>query len=292
LTLPVLAALRGRFPTRTLEILGYERVASLAVAGGLANRVAALESPTLAGFFARNGAWPAASAEYFAEFELIISYVFDPEKIFQSNVARCSAAQFLAGPHRPDDSGKLQATQVLLRPLEVLGINKADPRPRLVLPGPVILSPEPRLAVHTGSGSDRKNWPEPKWAEFLQKLAATTHWTFLLIGGEAEGERCQRVAATLPPDRVRLAQNLELVELAQMMRSCAAFIGHDSGVTHLAAALDLLGLVLWGPSNEAVWRPMSDRMKLVRDDRGLDALPMETVFREAQALGAEIDWNG
>jgi heptosyltransferase III len=284
LTLPVLAALRRRFPIHALEILGYERAASLAVAGGLADRVSALESPALAGFFARDGAWPAVATEYFAGFALIISYVFDPESIFQSNVVRCSTARFLAAPHRPDESGPLHATQFFLRPLETLGIGEADPRPRLVLPGPVVLSSEPRLAVHPGSGSVRKNWPESKWAEFLQRLAATTRWNFLLIGGEAEGERCQRLAATLPPDRVRLAQNLPLVELAQAMRSCAAFIGHDSGVTHLAAALDLPGLVLWGPSNETVWRPMSDHMRLVRDERGLEALPVEKVLREVLSL--------
>src|SRR5580700_3521215 len=96
LTLPVLAALRRRFPTHVLEILGYERAASLAVAGGLAERVSALESPALAGFFARDGAWPAGAAEYFAGFELIVSYVYDPETIFQSNVSRCGAARFLA----------------------------------------------------------------------------------------------------------------------------------------------------------------------------------------------------
>jgi heptosyltransferase III len=285
LTLPVLAALRRRFPTHALEILGYERAASLAVAGGLADRVSALESPALAGFFARDGAWPAATAEYFAGFELIVSYVFDPENIFQSNVARCGAARFLAGPHRPDESSKLHATQVLLRPLEILGLSEADPRPRLILPGPAEVSAHPRLAVHPGSGGVQKNWPEPKWAELLQRLAATTGWHFLLIGGEAEGARCQRLAAALPPHRARLAQNLPLVELAQTMRSCAAFIGHDSGVTHLAAALDLPGLVLWGPSNEAVWRPMSDHIRLLRDGRGLDALPVETVLRAARPLG-------
>ncbi|HTA29843.1 MAG TPA: glycosyltransferase family 9 protein [Candidatus Cybelea sp.] len=286
LTLPVLAALRRRFPGRALEILGYECIASLAVAGGLADRVAALESPALAGFFVRDGDWPVQAAEYFAGFELIVSYVFDPENIFQVNVARCSTAQFLAGPHRPDESGKLHATKVLLEPLESLGLGEFDLRPRLDLPGPVEVSSVPRFAVHPGSGGVRKNWPEVKWGELLQKLAAATEWNFLLIGGEAEGGRCERLAAALPPRRVRLAQNLPLVELAQRMRSCAAFLGHDSGVTHLAAALDLPMLVLWGPSNEIVWRPMSDRMRVLRDSRGLDALPVQRVLRAAQRLAA------
>jgi ADP-heptose:LPS heptosyltransferase len=214
--------------------------------------------------------------------------VYDPEKIFQSNVSRCSVARFLAGPHRPDESTGLHAAKALLRPLEILGLGETDPCPRLVLPGPAGRSADERLAVHPGSGSAQKNWPEPKWAQFLKRLAATTEWHFLLIGGEAEGARSERLAAALPPHRTRLAQNLPLVELAQRMRSCAAFIGHDSGVTHLAAALDLPGLVLWGPSNETVWRPVSNRMRLLRDARGPDALPVETVLREAQLVKAHL----
>jgi heptosyltransferase-3 len=289
LTLPVLAALRGRFPTHSLEILGYARAASLAVAGGLADRVSALESSDLAGFFAHDGAWPARAAQYFAGFELILSYVYDPDKIFQSNVLRCVAAPFLAGPHRPDESSRQHATQALLRPLENLGLRRVDPRPRLNLPGPAEPSEDRFLAVHPGSGSARKNWPEPKWAELLQRLAEETRLHFLLIGGEADGSRCNRLAAALPCHRTRLAQNLPVVEAAQKMRSCAAFMGHDSGVTHLAAALDLPGLVLWGPSNEIVWHPMSDHLRLIRAGGGLDALPVQTVFREAQLMLRERD---
>ncbi|HEY3863782.1 MAG TPA: glycosyltransferase family 9 protein [Verrucomicrobiae bacterium] len=288
LTLPVLAALRTRFPNHPLEILGYEQPASLALAGGLANRVRAIESPEFTGFFARDGSWPERAGEYFAGFGLIISYLFDPEKIFQSNVARCTAAQFVAGPHRPDESGREHATAALLRPLEILGLTGCDARPRLILGGAAGLRPGERLAIHPGSGSPRKNWPESKWAEFLDRLAAETAWNFLLIGGEAEGLRCERLAAALPARRVRLACNLPLGDLARVMRSCAAFVGHDSGVTHLAAALDLPGLALWGLSNASVWRPMSDRIQLLRDERGLDALAVEAVFGAIAQISAGV----
>lgn len=280
LTLPVFAALRGRFPGRGMEILGHESTGALAVAAGLADRVSALESPALSAFFTRGGDLPAQAAEYFVGFERIVSYLFDPEGIFQSNVARCSAARFLACPHRPDEGANLHATEALLRPLGALGIHAADPRPRLVLPGPIAAGAEQRLAAHPGSGSERKNWPEAKWAELLRRLAAETEWRFLLIGGEAEGERCRRLAAALPAGRAQLAQSLPLVELARHIRGCAGYVGHDSGVTHLAAALDLPGVVLWGPSNQTVWHPMSDRMRLLRNEQGLAALAVERVFDE------------
>jgi ADP-heptose:LPS heptosyltransferase len=284
LTLPVLAALRRRFPEHELHILGYPAIASLAVAGGLADGVTSLESPALAGFFARDAVLPAQMTKYFAGFELIVSYICDPEQIFQGHVSRCGAARFIAGPHRPDESLKLHAAEALLRPLEALGVRGADPRPRLVLPGAVQPPKRARLAIHPGSGGEQKNWPESKWAAFLPLLAEESQWDFLLIAGEAEGARAGRLASVLPSSRLDLAQNLPLVELAQRMRACRAYIGHDSGVTHLAAALDLPGLVLWGPSSEAVWRPLSGTLRLLRGPRGLKALPVETVRREAKAM--------
>ena len=54
-------------------------------------------------------------------------------------------------------------------------------------------------------------------------------------GGEAEGERLQRLAAALPPARFRVAQSLPLADLARLLAACQAFIGHDSGISHLAA---------------------------------------------------------
>ena len=64
LTLPVLAALRERFPKAELEILGYPRIAAMAVDAGLVRAVHALESPGLAMFFTRTvrSIWSGASS--------------------------------------------------------------------------------------------------------------------------------------------------------------------------------------------------------------------------------------
>jgi heptosyltransferase-2 len=283
LTLPVLAALRLHFPEQRLEILGYPPVASLAAAAGLADDVSALESPRFTGFFVPNGAWSANVADWFSGFEWIISYLHDPGDVFRANVARCSSAKFIAGPHRPDETLAVHATELLLRPLQALGIRGADPRPRLNLPA-TLFAP-PCLALHPGSGSERKNWPEAKWAELLELLAARSAHDFLLIGGEAEGDRCGRLAAALPAGRVHIAQNLPLVELAARMQTCGGFIGHDSGITHLAAALDLPGLVLWGQTALTMWRPQSARLQILRDPAGLDALPVAAVWDALQLFG-------
>jgi heptosyltransferase-3 len=333
LTLPVLAALRRHFPGSHLEILGYPQIARLALAGGLVDDVRSIDARPLARFFAHSDRLDEQFSDYFGGFAVILSYLYDPDRIFEQNVARCSKAQFIAGPHRPDDKLNLHATEVFLKPLERLAIFHADPVPRLRVgqaprlqgrfknapnqgrgrpapaespsadtalgtsrPHPDLESALPRppplqsgtdrrdacptLALHPGSGSERKNWPEERWGELICRLLIDTELGILLVGGEAEGDRLKRLAAPVPEARLQIAQSLSLVELAERLQHCVGFLGHDSGVTHLAAALGLPGLVLWGETNETVWRPRSERIILLRHPRGLSAIAAESVMEQ------------
>jgi heptosyltransferase-2 len=278
LTLPVCAALRRQFPRARLEVLGYPHIAQLALWGGLAHAVRSIDARPLAGFFAQRGALDPALQEYFSSFNLIISYLYDPDGLFHDNVARCSKAQFIAGPHRPRAQDGLHATEAFLQPLQRLAIFDADPVP--CLPAPAGEPDTDLLALHPGSGSERKNWPEPKWAELLQHLAQRTSRKLLLVGGEAEENRLERLATGLPGARCELARSLPLVELARRLGGCRAFVGHDSGITHLAAALGLPVLVLWGDTDEALWRPRGPQTTILRHPQGLPALPVEHVFEQ------------
>lgn len=292
LTLPVLAALRARFPAARLEILGYPRIASLAQAGGLADAVRPIESPALASFFAP-GAADLDANPWLASFDLIVSYLYDSSAVLRANIQRAAPnATFLSGPHRPDENAGIHAAGTFLKPLEALGILGADPIPRLNIPAVEPPSPMAQwLALHPGSGSERKNWPEEKWAGLLCKILEKTAWSCLLVGGEAEEPRLARLQNFVTgmtkfcTPRVALAQNWPLPKLAATLRCCAGFVGHDSGVTHLAAALGLAGLVLWGESNQNVWRPRSDAMTILRHAGGLSRLPVADVFGNLPRIG-------
>jgi heptosyltransferase-3 len=292
LTLPAIAALRRQFPAAHLEVLGYPHIAQLALAGGLVNRVQSIEARALAGFFARGGDLAEDLAAYFSEFDLILSYLYDPDGVFQANVGLCTGAQFITGPHRADEGTGRHAAKVYLEPLQRLAIFDADPVPRLALasnspslnPYPSTRSP---LAVHPGSGSERKNWPQDKWAELLGCITQSTESNLLLVGGEAEGDRLQRLSAALPPSRWRLAQSLPLADLAQRLAGCRAFIGHDSGISHLAAAVGLPGLVLWGDTAEEIWRPPSERVVVLRHAGGLNGLPVADVLAQLRRVLGE-----
>jgi heptosyltransferase-2 len=256
------------------------------------NRVQSIEAGALAGFFARGGDLVAKLVDYFSEFDVILSYLYDPDGIFETNVGLCTGAQFIAGPHRANDRDGIHAAKVYLQPLERLAIFDADPIPRLALgPRPAAIDRQQStvdlLALHPGSGSERKNWPEPMWAELVPQLMSSTVLDLLLVGGEAEGERLQRLAAGLSPARGRVAQSLPLADLAHLLAGCRAFIGHDSGISHLAAAVGLPGLVLWGDTAEEVWRPPSEKVVVLRHAAGLVQLPVAEVVEQLRGVLVE-----
>ena len=299
LTLPVFAALRSQFPEAHLEVLGYPHIAQLALVSGLVDRVQPIEARALAGFFARNGELSEDLRDYFSEFNIILSYLYDPDEIFKTNIARCALGQFLCGPHRPDETQPAHATEVYLKPLERLAIFAADPVPRINLAGTGSPASKifragkesgdagervPTIALHPGSGSERKNWPEAKWSEFLRWLVESTSLQLLLIGGEAEGRRLEQLAQVLPGARCVVARSRPLDELAVRLRACAAFVGHDSGITHLAAAVGLPTLVLWPHTPMEIWRPQGNHVKILRARNGLRELSVRAVTDEVRAL--------
>ena len=284
LTLPALAALRKQFPQTQIEVLGYPQVASLAKLAGYANDVRSIDARPLAGFFARQGELDKGLCEYFCAFNIIVSYLYDPDEIFRDNVARCSKAQFIAGPHRPDETENIHATEVFLKPLERLAIFNADPMPRLNAIRTSRRNAGTTLAVHPGSGSERKNWPEEHWQEFLKCVAAETKWRVLIVGGEAEEARLQRLSSLIPIDRLGVALRQPLAELAGRLAHCDVFVGHDSGITHLAAAVGVRGLALWAETNSNIWRPRSESLELLGNERSLAHLACDCVFAKVVKL--------
>lgn len=289
LTLPALAAIRAAFPRSEITVLGYPRIAELALLAGLADGLRAIESRGFALFFnPKTGpSLPEPESAFFAGFDLIISYLYDPDRFFETNVRRVSKAQFIAGPHRPDETLAVHATDAFLKPLERLAVFDADPVPRVkVHPGHERLRGDGRLvvAVHPGSGSATKNWPEARWGEFLRRLATEADWGLLLIAGEAEAERAEKLSALWPGDRLERAINEPLIDVAARLAGAKAFVGHDSGITHLAAAVGLPGLALWGPTKQEVWHPCGGSIRVLEDAGGLEGIDVDRVLVELRDL--------
>ena len=126
---PAIKLLRDRFPTAHLEILGVPHIIALADKRFYADAVRSLDSAPFARFFAANSELPRDLADYFANFDLVLSYLYDPDGIFEANVRMCSAATFIAGPSKLNNSE--HAAFQLARPLQALGLRLENPGARI-----------------------------------------------------------------------------------------------------------------------------------------------------------------
>lgn len=275
LTVPVFAALREMFPSAHVELLGYPNVTDLALKSGVADEVRSIDARPMASFFNRKGHTNDELGEYFAGFNIVVSFLYDPDLFFQTNVKACADhIQFVQGIHKPDDTNGTHATEALLAALQSLAIFDADPVPRLDFK----TSPtndESWIAAHPGSGSPRKNWPVNRWFELLRGLSTEYH--LLVIGGEADLEQLEVLEAALSGVRYEFMVQQPLTDVGTRLQACRAFIGHDSGITHLAAAVGLPGVCLWGETNDAVWRPRSERFELIHGGPGLEGIEVAAV---------------
>jgi heptosyltransferase III len=287
LTLPAIKMLRDRFPSARLEIIGVPHIVALADKRFYADAVRSLDSPALARFFVRDAELPADLATYFASFDLVLSYLHDPETIFESNVRKCSPATFIAGPSKLENSE--HAAAQLTRPLQALGLSPNDPAPQLF---PTDADHEAvsefkikdAIAIHPGSGSETKSWPIENWIELGERLL-TEGRSLLVIAGEADAERAAKLRAVWRGRAVRFAENLPLPHLAALLES-AHFIGHDSGISHVAAAVGARCLLLFGPTDPAIWAPPNENVTVLRtSDCDLRQLKVDDVAYELMRIG-------
>jgi heptosyltransferase-2 len=283
LTLPAIKLLRDEFPQAHIEILGYRHIIALGERRFYADAIRSIESGPLATFFARDAALPVELTEYFGSFELILSYLFDPDGIFHNNLKRCGIKTFIVGP--PKLNGLEHATLQLARPLEEIGLHLKNPAARIypserdrVFARNFLGNPTtPFIALHPGSGSKTKNWPIEKWEELGEHLFSTDR-AVLVIAGEADEEPLGVLETAWKDKAVRFAKNLALPHLGALLET-SVFIGHDSGISHIAAAAGARSILLFGPTDPAVWAPANENVTVLREpDGNLHSLAVEDVI--------------
>ena len=285
-TLPALKALREARPEAHIEILGYKHIAALADNRFYAQAVRSIEYAPLARFFASNADLPRELAAYFASFDVIVSYLYDPDRIFETNLRRCGVENVICGPARIVEQAGHAARQ-LARPFEELGIEVVDLAQR-VFPSIedrkfasefLAKSPEPIIAIHPGSGSATKNWPLENWMALFSRSggfpAAEVNGgtsrkgpSLVVISGEADAAQTERLEREWRDRNVCFAKSLALPHLAAVLGR-SFFIGHDSGISHLAAAAGATCILLFGPSDADVWAPRNKNVRVLKAPNGV-----------------------
>lgn len=134
----------------------------------------------------------------------------------------------------------------------------------------------PLLGCHPFSSVPRKEWALEQFVKLLHWAQDEMGWLPIIFGNAVEGSRANMLAEQV--SGIAAAGRLSLRQFIAVAAHCAGFIGGDSGPVHIAAALGVPTLALFGPTDPNRTRPLGERVIVIRSPTGqMDALSIAAV---------------
>lgn len=126
------------------------------------------------------------------------------------------------------------------------------------------------IVIHPGSGSTRKNYPPAFWLEVirgLQNSGPAEDEGITLLFGPAEEGLLQLFQEDLTEGDAVFKVMPEREDLLSILSNASVYIGHDSGITHLAAMMGIHVIALFKESSIEQWRPLGPKVQVVQGQR-------------------------
>jgi ADP-heptose:LPS heptosyltransferase len=111
------------------------------------------------------------------------------------------------------------------------------------------------IAIAPGSGSPRKNWPFKNYLQTAELLKLKGFKIIWIIGPADQQLKLPKVDIVF--------NNKELLLVTKLLSNCTGFIGNDSGITHLSAAVGCPTTALFGASDPTVWGPRGKNVNIL-----------------------------
>ncbi len=121
------------------------------------------------------------------------------------------------------------------------------------------------VGIHPGGSSFDKRWPEENYAQVADTLAHQYGAKILILRGPDEVELERNIQMALQSKSIAYAPK-SIRELATLIKRCDFFVCNDSGPMHIAAALDVRTVAIFGPTDHVAWKPLSEEATIVRRD--------------------------
>jgi len=131
---------------------------------------------------------------------------------------------------------------------------------------------KPLIIIHPGSSNAVKIWPIERYVELIRRIKQKTTCYIVLIGSREEKDLSARMAFESGVKVINLTGALDLKQLAALLKRASLFIGNDSGPMHMAAALDVPVIAIFGRNIPGVsptrWRPWGIKHIVFHEDSG------------------------
>jgi hypothetical protein len=188
---------------------------------------------------------PARLIENLRSFDSILSWYGSNRPEFRVAVRKLDLP-FAFFPALPDSGATMHAADFYLEQIRTIAACASDGMPRIACDVPR----ENFAVIHPFSGSAKKNWRLEKFRDLARRL-----------------ERVMPVEWCSGPEDPPLEGAVridDLYDLACWLARARLYIGNDSGITHLAAAVGTPVLALFGPTNPEVWAPRGPHVRIAK----------------------------
>jgi heptosyltransferase-3 len=267
--LQAVPALRALRRSGALAFSGQPRLAHFLHGLGLADTVLPFDGLGLEALFTLAPASPPLVARLHS-FARVISWFGARDALFPERLRALSADCVITSP-LPGDGSPLTAWQHLLATTGDVACPEAGPLdvPALwreqgtrALSDLGAASGRPLLVVHPGAGARWKLWPVEHHARVIEQVVRDTGAQALIHQGPADRDVAEHLARILEGRALRLLEP-DLPLLAAVLGQSTAFLGGDSGVSHLASAVGAPAVILFPAATRERWAPWSPTARVL-----------------------------
>lgn len=273
-TLPTFEAIRKYFKNARIDIMGYSSFLEIVKGRFYADTISRFDQADIASLFTKNSNVPASLINKLSNMDLIIAFVSDKDQVMVNNLRAAGVKHVIHYEPFPSEGEDIHVIDHFLKCLDLLVIDHSNKIPKIFLRDEDVLLGEKFLndrvvnpkkmlvAMHPGSGSRQKCWPTDRYVELILWLKKEMDAQILLISGQADTGIVEALR-----DKVRdnfiLADQLPLPILAAIIKRSNLFVGNDSGITHLAAAVGTPTITIFGPTDPRMWGPRGEQVKIL-----------------------------
>jgi ADP-heptose:LPS heptosyltransferase len=260
--MPALAAISRRHPGALVELMARVELARFVAGRSVVARAHSIDAREVGALFGDETSGDAR--QFFGEFDRIYSFFASDDARFRERLAATSDAEVSFHSFRPGGEGHVSQGYLKAVGEDASMLDaRIEPTSDDLAAARVLL--ESRcdvsnlIVIFPGSGSLAKNWPADKFTALASTLSKRASVAVIIGPAEAAIEPIFREAG------VAVLKDLELPTVAAIASIASAFVGNDSGVAHLAAAVGATGVVIFGPTDPVRWRPIgSGRIDILR----------------------------
>lgn len=231
--------------------------------------VGSIERAEISRLFVVAAELDAAIGRFFGPYEFIYSWTGSGDPNFAQNVRRIAGHRVKLFPFRPPES-QLHISDYYL---DCVGMRAEERSSRILLKPDALLwsrrwliergfERKKILALAPGSGAREKNWPAEFFRQVERWWREANGGESLVIFGPAEAE----LFDTGDWGHAIVARDFDLAKIAALLSLSDFYLGNDSGLTHLAAAVGVETVAMFGPTSPAQWAPRGRRIKIVNQN--------------------------